>query len=66
MHPTMGNKLIVKEKPPYEVSGTTWGWFQVPVTIYFKPEINKRPLHYAHSLSLTVLRGSESAHEVFW
>ena len=66
MHSTMQNRVIERTTPPYEVKATTWGWFPIPVTIFFKPYLNKAPLHYRHPLSLAVLRGSESVHEVFW
>jgi YEATS domain-containing protein 4 len=40
------------DKPPYEVTETGWGEFEIQVKIFFVPEANEKPLTFVHHLKL--------------
>lgn len=40
------------EKPPFQVTETGWGEFEIQIKIFFVPEANEKPITYFHHLKL--------------
>ncbi|MFH4978344.1 hypothetical protein AB6A40_005053 [Gnathostoma spinigerum] len=51
LHDTYANHTRVIEKPPYEVTETGWGEFEIQIRIYFV-DVNEKPLTAFHYLRL--------------
>jgi len=45
-----GNKIITKNIPPFEIERTAWGYFNLPIKIYFKDLIDSEPIVIDHML----------------
>ena len=58
LHESYANPNRVVSKPPYEVSETGWGEFEVQVKIHFNDAANEKPLIFYHVLKL--FHGSSS------
>ncbi|CAL1700252.1 unnamed protein product [Somion occarium] len=64
LHETYPNPTRNIEKPPFEVSETGWGEFEVQIRITFVPESGEKAITTYHHLKLhpwTLLTGGESA-----
>ncbi len=52
LHETYANSLRTVEGPPFEVTETGWGEFEIQVKLYFVPESNEKPQTVWHALKL--------------
>ncbi|KAL8710548.1 MAG: hypothetical protein Q9225_007278 [Loekoesia sp. 1 TL-2023] len=52
LHETYTNSLRTIEAPPFEVTETGWGEFEVQIKIHFVPESNEKPQVIWHHLKL--------------
>ena len=52
LHETYTNSLRTVEAPPFEVTETGWGEFEVQIKLYFIPEANEKPQTVWHHLKL--------------
>lgn len=52
LHETYSNSLRSIEAPPFEVTETGWGEFEVSIKLYFVPEANEKPQSMWHALKL--------------
>lgn len=52
LHETYSNNLRTIEAPPFEVSETGWGEFEVQIKLYFVPEANEKAQTLWHGLKL--------------
>ena len=44
--------MRTRDQPPFEVSETGWGEFEIQIKLYFVPESNEKPQTLWHSLKL--------------
>ena len=51
LHPTLPHPVRVVEEPPFEVSETGWGEFEVAIRVYFK-DPSERPVDVIQPLKL--------------
>eukprot|EP01098_Paradermamoeba_levis_P000766 TRINITY_DN10895_c0_g1_i1.p1 TRINITY_DN10895_c0_g1~~TRINITY_DN10895_c0_g1_i1.p1 ORF type:complete len:227 (-),score=63.56 TRINITY_DN10895_c0_g1_i1:20-673(-) len=56
LHPSFPNPKRVLEKPPYEITVTGWGEFDINIRIYF--DAQEKPLEFFHPLKLYPQEGS--------
>ncbi|ORY85421.1 yeats family protein [Leucosporidium creatinivorum] len=52
LHETYSQPLRTIEKPPFEVTETGWGEFDIIIKIFFVPEAFEKPLTFTHHLKL--------------
>jgi YEATS domain-containing protein 4 len=52
LHDTYTNQSRAIDKPPFEVSETGWGEFEVQIRIGFTPESGEKPITFYHHLKL--------------
>lgn len=52
LHETYTNSLRTVEAPPFEVTETGWGEFEVQIKLYFVPEANEKAQTLWHGLKL--------------
>ncbi|KXG47902.1 uncharacterized protein PGRI_017720 [Penicillium griseofulvum] len=52
LHETYAHNVRSIEQPPFEVSETGWGEFEIQIKLYFVPESNEKPQTLWHSLKL--------------
>jgi YEATS domain-containing protein 4 len=52
------------EHPPFEVSESGWGEFEIQIKIFFHPESNEKPLTLFHYLKLHPYNGDEAELEL--
>ena len=52
LHETYTNSLRTIEAPPFEVTETGWGEFEVQIKLYFVPEANEKAQTLWHALKL--------------
>ncbi|GMM38933.1 YEATS domain-containing protein [Saccharomycopsis crataegensis] len=52
LHDTIRNPLRTIESPPFEITETGWGEFEVIIKIFFQPESNEKPVQFYHHLKL--------------
>ena len=52
LHETYTNSLRTIESPPFEVTETGWGEFEVVIKLYFVPEAAEKPQNLWHALKL--------------
>jgi YEATS domain-containing protein 4 len=52
LHETYAHNVRSIEKPPFEISETGWGEFEIQIKLYFVPESNEKPQTLWHSLKL--------------
>lgn len=44
--------FVAIEKPPFEVTETGWGEFDIAIKIFFIPEASEKPISFTHHLKL--------------
>jgi YEATS domain-containing protein 4 len=44
--------MLDVDKPPFEVTETGWGEFDIQIKIFFVPEANEKPVTFFHHLKL--------------
>ena len=52
LHPSFKSPVRVLEKPPYEVTETGWGEFEIGITIHFKEDAGEKPIELFAPLKL--------------
>ncbi|GAA5831737.1 hypothetical protein JCM11251_003861 [Rhodosporidiobolus azoricus] len=52
LYETYKNPLRSIEQPPFEVTETGWGEFDIVIKVFFVPESNEKPLTFNHHLKL--------------
>ncbi|GJN91809.1 hypothetical protein Rhopal_004832-T1 [Rhodotorula paludigena] len=52
LYETYKNALRTIESPPFEVTETGWGEFDIIIKVFFAPESNEKPLTFNHHLKL--------------
>ena len=52
LHPSFKEPVRVVEKPPYEVTETGWGEFEIGVTVHFASDAGEKPLELSAPLKL--------------
>ncbi|KAK4058193.1 NuA4 histone H4 acetyltransferase complex and the SWR1 complex subunit [Microbotryomycetes sp. JL221] len=52
LHDTYPQPLRTIERPPFEVTETGWGEFDIIIKIFFVPEAAEKPLTFTHHLKL--------------
>ncbi|PYI26660.1 putative histone acetyltransferase subunit [Aspergillus indologenus CBS 114.80] len=52
LHETYAQNVRTIEQPPFEVTETGWGEFEIQIKLYFVPESNEKPQTLWHSLKL--------------
>ncbi|KAI9483131.1 MAG: exocyst complex component Sec5-domain-containing protein [Benjaminiella poitrasii] len=52
LHETYSNPLRTVEQPPFEISETGWGEFEIMIKIYFQPVASEKPVVLYHHLRL--------------
>ncbi|GAA5953189.1 hypothetical protein JCM8115_000454 [Rhodotorula mucilaginosa] len=52
LYETYKNPLRSIEQPPFEVTETGWGEFDIVIKVFFAPESNEKPLTFNHHLKL--------------
>lgn len=45
LHASFNNPTRVLESPPFEVSESGWGEFEIAITLHFHSDICEKPLH---------------------
>lgn len=52
LHETYAHSVRTIEQPPFEVTETGWGEFEIQIKLYFVPESTEKPQTLWHSLKL--------------
>ncbi|GAA94600.1 uncharacterized protein L969DRAFT_94614 [Mixia osmundae IAM 14324] len=52
LHDTYANPTRSIDRPPFEVTETGWGQFEVLIKVYFVPESSEKPLSLYHEIRL--------------
>ncbi|KAG9289131.1 hypothetical protein G9A89_022440 [Geosiphon pyriformis] len=52
LHETYQNPLRTVEQPPFEISETGWGEFELTMKLHFPPESGEKPVTLYHNLRL--------------
>mmetsp|Transcript_3127 Transcript_3127/g.6516 ORF Transcript_3127/g.6516 Transcript_3127/m.6516 type:complete len:218 (-) Transcript_3127:477-1130(-) len=52
LHDSFPNPIRVLEKPPYELTETGWGEFEIGITIHFTEDSGEKPIEVFHPLKL--------------
>ncbi|GAA6058588.1 hypothetical protein JCM10212_007027 [Sporobolomyces blumeae] len=52
LYETYKNPLRTIEQPPFEVTETGWGEFDIVIKVFFVPEASEKPLTFNHHLKL--------------
>ncbi|MFS8023861.1 putative transcription factor YEATS family [Helianthus anomalus] len=52
LHSSFNNPMRVVESPPFELSESGWGEFEIAITLHFHPDVSDKPLHLYHHLKL--------------
>ena len=61
LHTSFKQPTRTVESPPYEVTETGWGEFDITITVHFQPDANEKPLELAHMLKLYAAAGAGGA-----
>ncbi|CUS12024.1 unnamed protein product [Tuber aestivum] len=64
LHDTYANPLRTCESPPFEVSETGWGEFEIVIKIWFVPESGEKPQSCFHFLKLHPYIGDKAELEL--
>ncbi|MCJ1475250.1 NuA4 histone H4 acetyltransferase complex and the SWR1 complex subunit [Lambiella insularis] len=59
LHETYSQSLRTVESPPFEVTETGWGEFEVGIKLFFVPEASEKPLSVYHQLKLHPYIGTD-------
>ncbi|KAL6526025.1 Transcription initiation factor TFIID subunit 14b [Orobanche hederae] len=52
LHSSFNNPTRVVDDPPFEVSESGWGEFEIAITLHFHSDVCDKPLHLYHHLKL--------------
>ncbi|XP_057966072.1 transcription initiation factor TFIID subunit 14b-like [Malania oleifera] len=52
LHSSFNNPMRVVESPPFELSESGWGEFEIAITLYFHSDVCDKPLNVYHHLKL--------------
>ncbi|CAI9299384.1 unnamed protein product [Lactuca saligna] len=52
LHSSFNNPMRVVESPPFELSESGWGEFEIAITLHFHNDVCEKPLHLYHHLKL--------------
>ncbi|RPA87866.1 putative histone acetyltransferase subunit [Ascobolus immersus RN42] len=52
LHETYANRIRNVEAPPFQVTETGWGEFEIQIKVYFVPEAGEKPLTLFHFLKI--------------
>lgn len=52
LHPSFNDPTRVVESPPFELSETGWGEFEIGITIWLHPDASEKPIELFHGLKL--------------
>ncbi|GFP88995.1 transcription initiation factor TFIID subunit 14b [Phtheirospermum japonicum] len=52
LHSSFNNPTRVVDSPPFEVSESGWGEFEIAITLHFHNDVSDKPLHLYHHLKL--------------
>lgn len=52
LHETYAQNVRTRDQPPFEVTETGWGEFEIQIKLYFVPESTEKPQTLWHSLKL--------------
>lgn len=52
LHSSFNNPTRVVESPPFELSESGWGEFEIAITLHFHSDVCDKPLHLYHHLKL--------------
>ncbi|KAL2537733.1 Transcription initiation factor TFIID subunit 14b [Forsythia ovata] len=52
LHSSFNNPMRVVEGPPFELSESGWGEFEIVITLHFHGDVTEKPLHLYHRLKL--------------
>lgn len=52
LHSSFNNPTRVVESPPFELSESGWGEFEIAITLHFHSDVCEKPLHLYHHLKL--------------
>ncbi|KAK6136671.1 hypothetical protein DH2020_029578 [Rehmannia glutinosa] len=52
LHSSFNNPTRVVDSPPFEVSESGWGEFEIAITLHFHNDVGDKPLHLYHHLKL--------------
>lgn len=52
LHASFNTPMRVLESPPFEVSESGWGEFEIAITLHFHSDVSDKPLHLFHHLKL--------------
>ncbi|KAI3736322.1 hypothetical protein L6452_15862 [Arctium lappa] len=52
LHSSFNNPMRVVESPPFELSESGWGEFEIAITLHFHNDVSEKPLHLYHHLKL--------------
>ncbi|MCJ1315033.1 NuA4 histone H4 acetyltransferase complex and the SWR1 complex subunit [Xylographa vitiligo] len=63
LHETYSQSLRTIEAPPFEVTETGWGEFEVAIKLFFVPEASEKPISIYHQLKLHPYGGTEEDRE---
>ncbi|KAL1554380.1 Transcription initiation factor TFIID subunit 14b [Salvia divinorum] len=52
LHSSFNNPTRIIDSPPFELSESGWGEFEIAITLHFHSDVSDKPLHLFHHLKL--------------
>ncbi|PIN06134.1 Transcription initiation factor IIF, auxiliary subunit [Handroanthus impetiginosus] len=52
LHSSFNNPTRIVDSPPFELSESGWGEFEIAITLHFHSDVTDKPLHLYHHLKL--------------